>query len=90
MSDSKRRAPKFPLRLDQMAAPHKTLVKTPAASPPPTGLGLDSAGVRQRMVERLRGEGLRHEAVLAAMGEVPRHRFVDAALVTQAYESSRA
>jgi protein-L-isoaspartate(D-aspartate) O-methyltransferase len=127
MSDGARRPPKFPLRLDQMAVPKKTLVKapdgvTPAApgpirepSPthaasahgmlrpqqplqhaatvaarraPPTGLGLDSAGVRKRMVERLRSEGLRHEAVLAAMGEVPRHQFVDAALVTQAYEDT--
>jgi protein-L-isoaspartate(D-aspartate) O-methyltransferase len=54
----------------------------------PTGLGLDSAGVRQRMAERLRAEGLRHEAVLAAIAAVPRHRFVDAALVTQAYEDT--
>ncbi|WP_280150495.1 protein-L-isoaspartate(D-aspartate) O-methyltransferase [Piscinibacter sp. XHJ-5] len=54
----------------------------------PTGLGLDSAGVRFRMVQRLRAEGLRHEAVLAAIAEVPRHRFVDGALVTQAYEDT--
>jgi protein-L-isoaspartate(D-aspartate) O-methyltransferase len=54
----------------------------------PTGLGLDSAGVRERMAARLRAEGLRHEAVLAAMAAVPRHRFVDAALVTQAYEDT--
>jgi len=54
----------------------------------PTGLGLDSAGVRQRMVERLRAEGLQHEAVLAALGAVPRHQFVDPALVTQAYEDT--
>ena len=84
----RRRSPKFPLRLDQMAAPKKTLVKTPGASAPPTGLGLDSTGVRTRMVERLRADGVRHEAVLAAMGEVPRHRFVDDALVTQAYEDT--
>jgi protein-L-isoaspartate(D-aspartate) O-methyltransferase len=54
----------------------------------PTGLGLDSAGVRSRMVERLRQEGLRHERVLAAMAATPRHLFVDAALVTQAYEDT--
>ena len=40
------------------------------------------------MVDRLRAEGLRHDGVLAAMAEVPRHRFVDAALVTQAYEDT--
>ena len=54
----------------------------------PTGLGLDSAGVRLRMVERLRREGLRHDSVLAALAATPRHRFVDAALVTQAYEDT--
>lgn len=121
MSDSARRPPKFPLRLDQMAAPRKTAPKAPHGSPvlkpataapltprpllrpqlplqhaaavsarrtPPTGLGLDSAGVRQRMAERLRAEGLRNEAVIAAMAAVPRHLFVDAALVTQAYEDT--
>jgi protein-L-isoaspartate(D-aspartate) O-methyltransferase len=118
------RPPKFPLRLDQMATPRKTLVKAPqgsatttplkpAAPAPvtprpllrpqqplqhaavessrktaPTGLGLDSAGVRQRMVERLRAEGLDSNKVLAAMAAVPRHQFVDAALVTQAYEDT--
>jgi protein-L-isoaspartate(D-aspartate) O-methyltransferase len=54
----------------------------------PTGLGLDSADVRHRMVERLRAAGLRHEGVLAAMATVPRHFFVDAALVIQAYEDT--
>jgi protein-L-isoaspartate(D-aspartate) O-methyltransferase len=54
----------------------------------PTGLGLDSHGVRLRMVERLRRDGLRHEAVLAALASVPRHCFVDSALATQAYEDT--
>lgn len=54
----------------------------------PTGLGLDSAGVRRRLVLRLREGGVRHEAVLAAFDAVPRHLFVDAALVTQAYEDT--
>lgn len=113
--------PKFPLRLDQMAATRKTSVASPqgttvlkpsAPSPltprpllrpqqplqhaaahsarrsAPTGLGLDSAGVRDRMVQRLRADGLRHDAVLAALSAVQRHRFVDAALVTQAYEDT--
>ncbi|MDQ6680669.1 MAG: protein-L-isoaspartate(D-aspartate) O-methyltransferase [Pseudomonadota bacterium] len=59
-----------------------------ARSTSPSGLGLDSAHVRQRMVERLRAAGIGHAGVLAAMGSVPRHRFVDAALVTQAYEDT--
>ncbi len=55
---------------------------------PPTGLGLDSEAVRQRMVARLRGQGIVHEAVLGALGSVPRHRFVDSALANQAYEDT--
>jgi protein-L-isoaspartate(D-aspartate) O-methyltransferase len=44
--------------------------------------------VRARMVERLRAEGLRHEAVIDAMSRVPRHEFVDSALAAQAYEDT--
>jgi protein-L-isoaspartate(D-aspartate) O-methyltransferase len=55
---------------------------------PPSGQGLDSDAVRARMVERLRAQGVDHEAVLRAIGAVPRHRFVDTALVAQAYEES--
>lgn len=54
----------------------------------PQGLGLDSALVRQRMVQRLRAEGIRCEPVFAAMAEVPRHHFVDTALAIQAYEDT--
>jgi protein-L-isoaspartate(D-aspartate) O-methyltransferase len=54
----------------------------------PSGLGLDSAAVRQRMVERLCRDGVSHPAVLAALGQVPRHEFVDTALVAQAYEDT--
>jgi protein-L-isoaspartate(D-aspartate) O-methyltransferase len=54
----------------------------------PSGLGLDSPGVRQRMVDRLRREGLRCEPVLAALATVPRHHFVDTALANQAYEDT--
>ena len=53
-----------------------------------SGLGLDSAAVRERMVQRLRAEGLRCEPVLRALGQVERHRFVDSALATQAYEDT--
>jgi protein-L-isoaspartate(D-aspartate) O-methyltransferase len=54
----------------------------------PAGLGLDSAVVRARMVERLRAEGMVCEPVLQAFGRVERHRFVDTALATQAYEDT--
>lgn len=54
----------------------------------PSGLGLDSAGVRRHMVQRLQQAGLRDERVIEAMASVPRHRFVDAALSAQAYEDT--
>jgi protein-L-isoaspartate(D-aspartate) O-methyltransferase len=54
----------------------------------PSGVGLDSVGVRLRMVERLVAGGLRDEAVAQAMAQVPRHLFVDTALVNQAYEDT--
>jgi protein-L-isoaspartate(D-aspartate) O-methyltransferase len=51
----------------------------------PSGLGLDSAAVRSALVQRLRAELHCHDAVCQAMLAVPRHHFVDSALVTQAY-----
>lgn len=60
----------------------------PAAAVAVSGLGMDSAAVRARMVQRLAAQGLGDEAVLAAMAQVERHRFVDSALVAQAYEDT--
>lgn len=54
----------------------------------PQGVGLDSARVRVRMVERLVAEGISHPGLLHAFGQVPRHQFVDSALVNQAYEDT--
>lgn len=54
----------------------------------PSGLGLDSIEVRRRMVQRLQAKGLRDAAVIAALLAVPRDRFVDTALVNQAYEDT--
>jgi protein-L-isoaspartate(D-aspartate) O-methyltransferase len=51
-----------------------------------SGIGMTSQRTRLRMVERLRDQGIRDEAVLAAMAEVPRHIFVDEALAHRAYE----
>ena len=50
------------------------------------GIGMTSARTRGRMIERLRAEGIRDEAVLAAIGNVPRHLFVDEALAGRAYD----
>jgi len=54
----------------------------------PSGLGLDSAQVRARLVQRLRESGIGCEPVLDAIAAVERHRFVDSALATQAYEDT--
>jgi len=56
--------------------------------PVPAGVGLDSQTVRSRMVEKLAKQGVQDAAVLAAMGQVERHRFVDTALANQAYEDT--
>lgn len=53
-----------------------------------SGLGLDSRAVRARMLQKLAAQGVRDSRVLAAMGQVERHRFVDSALVNQAYEDT--
>ncbi|RTL33643.1 MAG: protein-L-isoaspartate O-methyltransferase [Burkholderiales bacterium] len=54
----------------------------------PQGVGLDSVQVRRRMVERLMMDGISHTQVLDAFARVPRHLFVDSALVNQAYEDT--
>lgn len=56
------------------------LVRAPGAG------GLTSERARERMVEALRAQGIRHEAVLAAMAAVPRHVFVEQGLASRAYE----
>ena len=54
----------------------------------PGGVGLDSQTVRARMVRKLAAQGVADARVLLAMGLVERHRFVDTALVNQAYEDT--
>ena len=56
------------------------------SAPRHSGVGMTSQRTRQRMVERLRGLGIRDETVLAVMNEIPRHIFVDEALASRAYE----
>jgi protein-L-isoaspartate(D-aspartate) O-methyltransferase len=50
------------------------------------GIGMTSLRTRERMLVRLREQGIKDEVVLHAMGEIPRHIFVDDALSTRAYE----
>lgn len=49
---------------------------------------MDSHAVRAAMVRKLQAQGISDGAVLAAMQAVERHRFVDTALVNQAYEDT--
>jgi protein-L-isoaspartate(D-aspartate) O-methyltransferase len=56
------------------------------APPKKIGIGMTSLRTRERMLTRLREQGIKDEVVLHAMGEIPRHIFVDDALSTRAYE----
>ena len=47
---------------------------------------MTSLRTRERMLSRLREQGIKDEVVLSAMGEIPRHIFIDEALSTRAYE----
>ncbi|RQH07594.1 protein-L-isoaspartate(D-aspartate) O-methyltransferase [Paraburkholderia dinghuensis] len=53
-----------------------------------SALALTSERVRERMVERLRANGIADARVLQALAGVPRHMFVDPGLATQAYEDA--
>jgi protein-L-isoaspartate(D-aspartate) O-methyltransferase len=52
------------------------------------GIGMTSQRTRNRLVSRLREKGISHEAVLAVIGSVPRHIFIDEALAHRAYEDT--
>ncbi len=52
------------------------------------GIGFTSARTRERLVQRLRDQGIRDPAVLDRVRNVPRHLFVDEALATRAYEDT--
>ena len=96
-----RQRPSFPVRLDRAATPARAAgqqAMPPAAAPGrggpapdrllPQGLGLDSSAVRMAMVAKLAAQGISDARVLSAMGTIERHRFVDSALVNQAYEDT--
>jgi protein-L-isoaspartate(D-aspartate) O-methyltransferase len=82
--------PSFPAKLPTAPAsrPAKPGVQPLPAVAVPQGLGMDSSAIRQRMVQKLAAQGVSDPLVLQAMGTVERHRFVDSALVNQAYEDT--
>ncbi|RYG12497.1 MAG: protein-L-isoaspartate(D-aspartate) O-methyltransferase [Burkholderiales bacterium] len=85
------RRPGFPARVDtggQTAAARKPAGAAPAAFAAPQGAGMDSGAIRARMVQKLAAQGISDRQVLRAMGTIERHRFVDSALMNQAYEDT--
>ena len=52
------------------------------------GIGMTSARTRERLVERLKEQGIRSRDVLERIRSVPRHLFVDEALASRAYEDT--
>jgi protein-L-isoaspartate(D-aspartate) O-methyltransferase len=52
------------------------------------GIGMTSRRTRDRLVQRLKDQGIRSEAVLKQIRDVPRHLFVDEALASRAYEDT--
>jgi protein-L-isoaspartate(D-aspartate) O-methyltransferase len=52
------------------------------------GLGMTSQRARDRLIERLREQGIADESVLNVMRALPRHIFIDDALASRAYEDT--
>ena len=52
------------------------------------GIGMTSQGTRDRLVQTLRFEGIKDERVLKVITQVPRHKFIDEALSSRAYENT--
>lgn len=82
--------PSFPVRLTPTAsaATRGRMPAAPVKPMVPTTPSMASDAVRARMVQRLAAQGISDPRVLRAMGTVERHRFVDSALVNQAYEDT--
>jgi len=92
--------PGFPARLDtgpstakpvsaaRVVMPQSAVRAATTRISSPTGVGLESSAIRARMVQKLAEQGIDDVAVLEAMGRIERHRFVDSALVNQAYEDT--
>jgi protein-L-isoaspartate(D-aspartate) O-methyltransferase len=56
--------------------------------PESKGLGMTSQRARDRLIERLREQGIKDERVLNVMRGLPRHAFLDEALASRAYEDT--
>ncbi|WP_027148973.1 protein-L-isoaspartate(D-aspartate) O-methyltransferase [Methylobacter tundripaludum] len=52
------------------------------------GIGMTSSRTRERMIDRLMGQGIRSNKVLDVIRNTPRHIFMDEALASRAYEDT--
>ena len=52
------------------------------------GIGMTSQRTRDRLINRLKDQGISHVELLSVMRELPRHLFVDEALASRAYEDT--
>lgn len=55
---------------------------------PVNGIGMTSQRTRERLIQRLREEGIRNPSILEVIRATPRHLFVDEALASRAYEDT--
>ncbi len=89
----------LPTGSKQSAASHRYTIagRTPGGAKPASvaapalssmGPGMVSDALRLRMVERIRGAGVRDARVLDAMAAIPRHGFVEPGLASRAYEDT--
>jgi protein-L-isoaspartate(D-aspartate) O-methyltransferase len=91
--------PTFPVRLDfsgnsvkNKASFQSHNLPSPSTHSLPNAamarIGLDCVAVRLNMVRKLADQGIVDPLVLSAMSFVERHRFIDSALINQAYEDT--
>jgi len=57
-------------------------------TPETRGLGMTSQRARDRLIERLKSEGIADRRVLDVIARLPRHLFVEEALASRAYEDT--
>lgn len=52
------------------------------------GIGMTSRRTRDRMITRLKEQGIENSKILSVMSDIPRHIFVDEALASRSYEDT--
>jgi len=66
----------------------RAIERSAMSDPRFAGIGMTSARTRDRLVQRLRDQGITNLAVLDRIRNLPRHIFVDEALSSRAYEDT--